>query len=64
MHAQMFPELDHKEQPPVGGDGGYITEEIMKQVTSKVASWKNSNLESLGQLWLGLLKYVCMYVYI
>lgn len=55
----MFPELEQKEQV-ASSDSTFITEEVAERVIKELALWKSQNSEPLGQLWLGLFKYVCI----
>lgn len=53
----VLSKLKESDQPSIG-NSEFITEDIIQQVLSDLATWKSPNSESLGQLWLGLLKYV------
>lgn len=53
----MFPELEQKDQP-FNSDSAFITGDVAVRVKDELALWKSQNSESLGQLWLGLFKYV------
>lgn len=64
---QMFPKLLQVEESSTT-DTAFITEEIVQQIRDQLCSWTTLNDESLGELWLGLLKYVsvlqqCTYVH-
>ena len=57
---QMFPKLLQVEESSTS-DTAFITEEMVQQIRDQLCSWKTLNDESLGELWLGLFKYVHMF---
>ena len=52
----MFPDLLDLKDQPAGADTAFITPDVVAKISSRISEWDRLNTETLGQLWVGLLK--------